>query len=212
MRFKEWTNEELRNFTPDQLRAIAVNADSKGYKDLSDRCKAELTTRHEPARKSVRRRSSNTSNLESEMAEVLGGFIVALSKEFDLSRETAKRLSTGTKRFVAHKLTDPKGHAKTGGMQKSGDCQLDRFVSYRVGNTVISLTAYLATNKMPEEVEFHVYGPSEHFEFPQTWQELRPGTKVLPGANLYQYGQKFTDLSIAKEKMQNLVGIFAPKI
>jgi hypothetical protein len=61
-----------------------------------------------------------------------------LAREYDLSRDTAVKLSQTVKRFQPHSLTDAKGDAKLGGYQRTGLAKIDRYVSYRVGDKYVT--------------------------------------------------------------------------
>lgn len=211
MTILQWTDERIGALATKDLQNLIENASKRGADELVVRCRSELSTRSDAKPRAGGKRTMQLRCLEAEMAEALGLFIKDLAKEFDLSPETAKRLSAGTKNFKAHNLTDPKGHAKTGGMHKGGLCELDRFVSYRVQDHLVSLNAWLAKRRPTDEVEFHVFGPKTLLTSPMTWDELRPGTLKLGGLGLYQHGERYFDLALAQAAMRSLIAALAPK-
>ena len=82
-----------------------------------------------------------------------------MAEKYDLSEETAKANSVGVKGFKAHKLLDAKGYAKLGGMQRDGSVAVDRYISYRRGKDIVSLSVFLLKDQPIEAHEFHVIAP-----------------------------------------------------
>ena len=85
-----------------------------------------------------------------------------MAAKYDLSEETAKAKSAGVKGFKAHKLLDAKGYAKLGGMQRDGSVAVDRYISYRRGKDIVSLSVLLLKDAPIEAHEFHVIAPPSH--------------------------------------------------
>jgi hypothetical protein len=144
--------------------------------------------------------------LDREVARNLADFIQELALEFDLSPETARAKSVGAKRFSPHKLTGSDGLAKIGGVKLSGECRIDRYISYGVGDTMIALCAWLPLGAEPDKLMFHLFAPENELDTPKTWRDLRPKTKP---PKHYLTAQEFRDQHSAMAKMKILIARFA---
>ncbi len=98
-----------------------------------------------------------------------------MAEKYDLSEETAKARSAGVKGFRSHKLLDAKGYAKLGGHQRDGTVAIDRYISYRRGNDIVSLGVWLPKDAPIEDHEFHVAAPAGMIEGGKSFVEARPG-------------------------------------
>jgi hypothetical protein len=114
-----------------------------------------------------------------EFEHDVSGQLAAVGKEmaekYDLSEETAKARSAGVKGFRSHKLLDAKGYAKLGGHQRDGTVAVDRYISYRRGNDIVSLGVWLLKDAPIEDHEFHVAAPAGMIEDGKPFAEARPG-------------------------------------
>ena len=81
----------------------------------------------------------------------------------------------GVKGFRAHKLLDSKGYAKLGGSQRNGTVAVDRYISYRRGNDIVTLGVWLPKDQAADAHEFHVSAPAAMIEGGQAFSEVRPG-------------------------------------
>ncbi len=97
-----------------------------------------------------------------------------MAEKYDLSEETAKANSVGVKGFKSHKLLDAKGYAKLGGMQRDGSVAVDRYISYRRGKDIVSLSVFLLKDQPVEAHEFHVIAPSTLLDGAKPVAEIRP--------------------------------------
>jgi hypothetical protein len=108
----------------------------------------------------------------------MSGQLATVGKEmagkYDLSEETAKANSVGVKGFKAHKLLDAKGYAKLGGMQRDGSVAVDRYISYRRGKDIVSLSVFLLKDQPVEDHEFHVIAPKALLDSAKPVAEIRP--------------------------------------
>ena len=157
----KFSDEDLAKLSADELRtllanlrnAVATQRVSKAEADnTAERIRTLLSKR--PA-KGRNRRAAGAATLERRVAEALGRVAEQLGRRYDLSAETAKRLSVGTKNFKAHQLTDKNGLAKTGGSMKGGRMSIDRYISYRVRDSTVSL-AFLLFPGQPEDAGKYV--------------------------------------------------------
>ena len=162
-RIQAWTPERIHALSDEQLRVLRENAHQRKGADLVQLCDAELTTRNlspmpVPRGKSMR---SGTTAVANEIAEQMGLYASEMATRLDLTQQTAKRVSAGTKHFVAHGLLDSKGRAKTGGAEVTKTLQFDRILTYRLKDTTVSVTAFLVKDQPIENVRFQISGPPE---------------------------------------------------
>lgn len=176
---------ELENLRTNALRlAVDGRIDEHVANDVVVRIDARLKL-IKPKRAGGQR-SAGTS-LERRIAEALGKIAVELNGRYDLSKETARKLSVGTKHFTPHGLTDPKGDAKTGGSMKGGRMQLDRYISYRVRESVVSLAYILFPGESEDQGFYRVFATDD------MTQEGVPLSDFLPSDNEYGWETGFRD-------------------
>ena len=97
-----------------------------------------------------------------------------MAEKYDLSEETAKAKSAGVKGFRSHKLLDAKGFAKLGGYQRDGTVAVDRYISYRRGNDIVTLGVWLLKDAPIEDHEFHVSAPAGMIDGGKPFSDVRP--------------------------------------
>jgi hypothetical protein len=193
---------------PDQLLLqLRDNALRKANAAIGELCETEISKRGVGVR--VKRGGTGPVDplraREKEISAEIGAFAQALAQRYDLSPEAAEAKSQSTARFVAHKLTQSNGTAKLGGLQRAGKCRMDRYVSYRVRDTVISLHAFLARGAADEELAFHVFGPAADIDGGQTLRALRGNLADEKESKLYAWGKSFSDLEAAKACFEQLI-------
>ena len=131
-----------------------------------------------------------------------------MANEYDLSPETARAKSQGSKGFRTHKLTNKEGLAKRGGLLASKQGQIDRYVSYRVADANLALCAWLSLDETLDQIRFQVFGPKSDFEKPLSWHALRPSVTVkMPDI----FGEEYSDIEQAKAKFKTLVERYADR-
>lgn len=160
------------------------------------------------AKKKRGRRPTPLGDLDRKVAKELGDFILNLAKEFDLSPETARAKSYGSKGFRTHKLTNKEGLAKRGGLLAGEQSQLDRYVSYRVADANLALCAWLSLDATLDQIRFQVFGSKSDFKKPQSWHELRPNVTVKM---LEIFGEEYSDVERAKAKFKTLIERYADR-
>jgi hypothetical protein len=111
---------------------------------------------------------------EHEMSGQLAEIGKAMAEKYDLSEGTAKARSAGVKGFKAHRLLDAKGFAKLGGMQRDGSVAIDRYISYRRGTDIVSLSIFLLKDQPIEAHEFQVIAPRALLEGGKPVAQIRP--------------------------------------
>ena len=100
------------------------------------------------------------------------------------------------KGFKAHRLLDAKGYAKLGGMQRDGSVAIDRYISYRRGKDIVSLSVFLLKDQPIEAHEFHVIAPLALLDGGKPVAEIRP-TATEAQEQSADGGRAFKDLPSA---------------
>ena len=155
-----WTKEKINELTTQEITALQENARVRGNSEIVSLCDEVLATK-KPIRKA--RTSSATKTLEAECSHQLSEFAKYLSSKYDLSAATAIKKSAGVKGFRPHNLTAKNGQAKLGGEQRTGAVAMDRYISYRLKNDIVSLTAWLESKEDTENLKWQVRGPAACF-------------------------------------------------
>jgi len=185
----EWSETKLAELSTPELKNLLKNA-------------------HSPTRRTS---DSPVRKREAELASEMGELAAELSKPYDLSRETAKSLSRGTKHFQAHKPVSADGTAKMGGLQRTRQCLINRYISYRLRDTVISLDIWLPQGASADEIEYHVFAPRELLPDAVGRDVLRPTLPDIGSAPLSWTGKKFASFEEAKACFAGLISRVAPK-
>jgi hypothetical protein len=198
----EWTRERLATLNDLQLRKLMQNAVNAGRQDLVVLCEQLIATR---PLKTSRSRSqephlhSGAKARADELAEMMGAFAKELGRQLDLSEETARSKSANTKGFVAHTLVDSRGRAKTGGAEKTKKLQFDRLLSYRIGDTTVTLSVFLLLGDELENVRFQVNAPSAFIPDGVSFEFSGRNGLYRPRAGTEQY--RFKDYPSLKEAL-----------
>jgi hypothetical protein len=206
-----WTESKVAELETTRLQQLMINARSKGVADLASLCEAELKKRSTVSPSPRKVRSNSLRNHEDQIAAEIGDFAQSLAQEYDLSAETASRLSRGFKGFRPHTLTSKRGDAKLGGHQRTGKCELDRYVSYRIGNHYVSLGAWLGKGRTPQEVEYQVFGTVALLPTGVSPAQLRPNLPEKDAEGTDRRGVSFSDLDSAKTEFARLISLIAPR-
>lgn len=154
-----WTKEKIDKLTVQEIVALQENARVRGNSEITNWCDEVLATKR-PIRKP--RTYSTTKTLEVECSQKLSEFANYLTAKYDLSAVTASIKSEDIKGFRPHNLTSKNGQAKLGGDQRTGKVAMDRYISYRIKNDVLSLTAWLASKDEAEDFKWRIRGPSDY--------------------------------------------------
>src|SRR3984893_7721278 len=157
------------------MKNLLENAEGKDATEIILQCQAELEKRNAAKPRKAAKPRTEIKEFEHEVSAQLATVGKEMAEKYDLSEETAKARSEGVKGFRAHKLLDSKGYAKLGGHQRDGTVAVDRYISYRCGNAIVSLGVWLAKDAPIEDHEFHVSAPAEMIEGGKTFSEVRPG-------------------------------------
>jgi hypothetical protein len=170
----EWTEERVAALETPQLKNLRENALKRDVAALADLCTAELTKRNADKPRRIGQPRSEAKQFEHDMADQIAAVGKTMAEKYDLSEETAKAKSEGVKGFKAHKLLDSKGSAKLGGMQRDGSVAVDRYISYRRGKDIVSLSIFLLKDQPIETHEFQVIAPLTMLDGGKPVAEIRP--------------------------------------
>ena len=217
-----WTDERLEPLTPTELKNLLNNVGTQLAAGRVTAIVAEdicrrIGTRISTIRKTKLRgtRAPRAITLEKRVAVELGGFAEELAKRFDLSAETARKRSVGAARFVPHNLTAKNGEAKTGGAMKEGKLAIDRYISYRLGDTLVSLAFILFKDEPEENARYYVIGTDDVMSDGQRFTELlaeKTGYGWSPAFTARMNVASFAGLSPAAVAYEALVAKLAPKL
>lgn len=192
----DWTDERISALSDQELKNLLVNAERKGAAEVVERCRAEADRRDAAKPRKAAKPRTELKEFEHAVSARIAEVGKAMAAKYDLSEETAKAKSAGVKGFKAHRLLDSKGSAKLGGHQRNGSVAVDRYISYRLGNDVVSLGVWLLKDSPVESHEFHVIAPAAMIEDGRPFAEVRAGfeaAELQPGRQI----RAFKDLDEA---------------
>lgn len=171
----DWTDEKIAALSSPDLKNLMANAERKGVDVLAATCKAELEKRgaNKP-RGGVGKPRTEVKEFEHTMSEQIAAIGKEMAEKYDLSEDTAKARSEGVKGFRAHKLLGSDSRAKLGGMQRDGSVAVERYISHRRGNEIVSLGVFLLKDQPVDSHEFHVIAPAAMLEGAKPIAEIRP--------------------------------------
>jgi len=155
----DWSDDRIAALSDQDLKNLLVNAERKSVASVIAQCKAEMEKRDAVRPRKAAKPRTELKEFEHEMSGQLAAVGKAMAEKYDLSEATAKARSAGVKGFKAHRLLDAKGFAKLGGMQRDGSVAIDRYISYRRGKDIVSLSVFLPKDQPIEAHEFQVIAP-----------------------------------------------------
>jgi hypothetical protein len=170
----DWSDDRLAALSDQELKNLLVNAERKSATDLIAKCTAELEKRNALKPRKGAKPRTELKEFEHEISGQLAAVGKEMAEKYDLSEETAKAKSAGIKGFRSHKLLDAQGYAKLGGSQRDGTVAVDRYISYRRGNDIVTLGVWLLKEAPIEDHEFHVSGPVAMIDGGKSFSEVRP--------------------------------------
>jgi hypothetical protein len=171
----DWSDDRIAALSDQDLKNLLVNAERKSAADIIAQCKAEIEKRDAARPRKASKPRTELKEFEHDMSAQLAAVGREMADKYDLSEETAKANSAGVKGFRSHKLLDAKGLAKLGGHQRDGTVAVDRYISYRRGNDIVTLGVWLLKDAAVEDHEFHVSGPAAMIDGGKSFAEVRPG-------------------------------------
>jgi hypothetical protein len=170
----DWSDDRISALSDQDLKNLLVNAERKSAAAVVAQCKAEIEKRNAARPRKAAKPRTELKEFEHEMSGQLAAVGRAMAEKYDLSEETAKARSAGVKGFKAHRLLDAKGYAKLGGMQRDGSVAIDRYISYRRGKDIVSLSVFLLKDQPIEAHEFQVIAPLALLDGGKPVAEIRP--------------------------------------
>src|ERR1700737_2754524 len=170
----DWSDDRIAALSDQDLKNLLVNAERKSVAEVIAQCKAEMEKRDAAKPRKASKPRTELKEFEHDMSAQLAAIGKTMAEKYDLSEETAKANSAGVKGFKAHKLLDAKGYAKLGGMQRDGSVAVDRYISYRRGKDIVSLSVFLLKDQPVEAHEFHVIAPKALLDGAKPVSEIRP--------------------------------------
>src|SRR6202047_4846868 len=171
----DWSDERIAALSDQDLKNLLVNAERKSAGPIIAQCKAEIEKRDAAKPRKAAKPRTELKEFEHDMSGQLAAVGKEMAEKYDLSEETAKAKSADVKGFRSHKLLDAKGFEKLGGHQRDGTVAVDRYISYRRGNDIVTLGVWLLKGAPIGDHEFHVSAPAEIIEGGKTFSEVRPG-------------------------------------
>jgi hypothetical protein len=201
----DWTDERVAALSTPDLKNLLANAERKDVAEVIAQCTAELEKRNANKPRKVGQPRSEAKQFEHDISEQLAVVGKEMAAKYDLSEETAKANSVGVKGFKSHKLLDAKGYAKLGGMQRDGSVAVDRYISYRRGKDIVSLSVFLLKDQPVEEHEFQVIAPLTLLEGGKPVAEIRP-TATPAQKQSADGGRAFKDLPSAAAAFDAVLG------
>jgi hypothetical protein len=171
----DWSDDRIAGLSDQDLKNLLVNAERKSVESVIAQCKAEIEKRDAAKPRKAPKPRTELKEFEHAMSGQLAILAKRMAEKYDLSEETAKAKSADVKGFRSHKLLDAKGHAKIGGHQRDGTVAVDRYISYRRGNGIVTVGVWLLKDAPIENHEFHVSAPAGMIDDGKTFAEVRPG-------------------------------------
>ncbi|CAN5244366.1 hypothetical protein BH10PSE11_BH10PSE11_11300 [soil metagenome] len=170
----DWTDDRITALSDQDLKNLLTNAERKSVADIVAKCQTELEKRNAAKPRKASKPRSELKEFEHEMSSQLAEIGKDVAGKYDLSEATAKAKSEGVKGFKAHRLLDSKGYAKLGGMQRDGSVAIERYISYRRGDSTAYLGVFLLKDAPAEDHEFHVIAPKAFLDGGKPVAEIRP--------------------------------------
>jgi len=170
----DWTDDRITALSDQDLKNLLTNAERKSVADVAEKCRAELDKRNAAKPRKASKPRSELKEFEHDMSAQLAEIGKEVAGKYDLSEETPKAKSEGVKGFKAHRLLDSKGYAKLGGMQRDGSVAIERYISYRRGDSTAYLGVFLLKDAPADDHEFHVIAPKAFLEGGKPVAEIRP--------------------------------------
>ena len=192
----DWSDDRIAALSDQDLKNLLANAVRKSAAPVIAQCEAEIEKRNAAKPRKGPKPRTEVKEFEHEISGQLAAVGKQMAEKYDLSEETAKARSEGVKGFRSHKLLDAKGFAKLGGHQRDGSVAVDRYISYRLGNGIVSLGVWLLKDAAIEDHEFHVSAPAGMIEGGKGFAEVRTGISEKEAQDTRQI-RAFKDLPSA---------------
>ena len=216
------TPEKVAEYSYSQLVDMVEKATRNDAPDVLAWCQFELTKRPAPElpKPKVKRTFPKAIKLDRsktvrEFEKIMASKIEVVGKEmyelYDLSAETARKLSRGSRAFKTHRILSAAGKAKVGGAQKAGFAAFDRYASYRLKEEVYALLAFLEANKESEFTRFQVIAPERLVPNFMKLSEMRPHLEDDEVIGFSKGGIEFSTFDEASDFFKLIMASVAPK-
>lgn len=197
-----WDKERISKLSIQELKNLKINATDSGRSEIVELIDEELKSRPSPRARSSKVRAHD---IPRSRFETLGK---TLLQTYDLSEETARKLSEDVKGFRPHNLLGKNGKAKTGGARKKGNNKLDEYISYRLKDDVYILSLIQFKDDADDYYRYHVYASEELVEGAKDIKTIRPDIDFDVKVT---HGIEFGDFDSASELFVTLLDKIAPK-
>lgn len=180
-----WTDEKLSVLDTAQLKSLLENlVTQREYGRVTDEAAEDLTRRitaRLPASALVvrRKRPRAIVQLDARVTANLAGVANLLLRRFDLSEETARQASADTTGFRPQLLTDKHGSPRSGAAMKDGAMAIDRFISYRVRDSLASLAFHLRAEEPQQNGRYVVIATDDLLQAGVPLSEMAPASRDL---------------------------------
>jgi len=181
----DWTDEKLDALDAAQLKSLLENLatqreSGRVSEETAEDLARRITTRLPASALAVRRkRPRMLVHLEAQVAASLGGLATHLKHRYDLSETTARRVSAGTTGFRPQSLTDSRGSPRSGAAMKDGTMAIDRFITYRVRDSLASLAFHLHPDEPQESGRYVVIATDDLLAAGVPLAEMQPASRDL---------------------------------
>lgn len=181
----DWNDEKLDALDPAQLKSLLENlATQREYGRVSEETATDLARRitaRLPARALAvrRKRPRAVVQLDALVTARLGGLATQLKQRYDLSEDTARQASAGTTGFRPQTLTDSRGSPRSGATMKDGTMAIDRFIAYRVRNSLASLAFHLNADEPKDTGRYVVIATEDLLQDGVPLAEMSPASRDL---------------------------------
>lgn len=214
-----YTPEKLAEFTYSALVDMKGRALKNDSPDLVAMCDFEIAKRPPAPQnfetvsmsyKSRTGRAPSVVEADKQTSALLAESIQELNRIYDLSKETAKKLSKDVSNFRAHNLLSAEGKAKVGGAKMKGRVAINNFVSYRLNSDVFALCVALEHNKPVSDMKYIVLAPRSFLSSYKALDQLIPITEE-DDLGLIDGGEEFKTYNEALGVFSSILEKVAPK-
>ena len=199
----EWTTERVAKLSNAELRSLLRNATIGNDIIVIQLCKVELNGRGKPSH------AVSMKKLEEAANESLVCFTKQILEKFDLSQETAKAQRPLGESSITHRVLGSKGQSKLGGWKLAKKADIDRYISYRLGDKFVSLGMILESGKDEADARWFVFAPKTHTPDWVSKSALLPNATELSDENIG--GRCYEDFEPAAEQFEAILASFAPR-
>ena len=156
----DWTDEKLAALSEEQLLNLYNNLKTQResgrvHAETADDVSRRIAERLPAKALAVRHKRLHTHVLlDAKVALQLRALAFGLGERYDLSPETAKQQSLGTKGFKAQAMTDKDGDPRSSASTKEGRTAVERYLTYRVRDSLANLAFVLLPDQPNEAGRF----------------------------------------------------------